>query len=386
MKRKLFYIMLFLVLAATAARAQEVAAEEFKPSGKISGQVFADFEHKLHSDSGNVHAGRTQYAISNGYNEKFNSFDLRRIYFGYDYHFTEHISSQLVLAHENNLDAAGNRTVFIKAANLRYKNICKGTDVIFGQQNTPTWAVLTEVIYGHRWVEKTIADMRGLASSTDFGLMLQGKYRNETLGYNIMVGNDNRGKPENDKFKRAYAEVWAKFLNKKLTLDLYADNKITQVIPFRKSAMLLKGVAAFQTDAFTIGVEVVSQTLRNYSYFHPSADTSIAAIDTGNAAAFGWSVYAFAPLIKKKLEIFLRYDSWNPDTKYSSDNTYLFGSINGHVKETFLNFGFDWTAAKDIHLMPNVWLNSYSDAAKGAAGKIKSDYDLDIRLTAFWKF
>ena len=386
MKQKLFYLLLCMLQFALSTQAQEVPKEEFKPSGKISGQVFADFQYKAHSDSGNIHGGKTQYALANGYSDKYSSFDFRRIYLGYEYNFTERISAQLLLAHESNLDAAGNRTVYIKGANLRYKDIFKGTDIIFGQQTTPTWATLTEVIYGHRWVEKSIADMRGLASATDFGITLQGKYKDETVGYFVMAGNDNGGRPENDKFKRFYCEVWAKFLNKKLVVDLYADYKQTQVIPFAKSAMLLKGVVAYQSDAVTVGVEVISQTLRNYDYFFPTTDTSASARDTGNAVAFGWSVYAFAPIIKDKLEIFARYDAWDPDTKYSSNNTYFYSSINGHVKETFLNIGFDWTAAKNIHLMPNLWLNSYSDKAQGASGKIKSDYDMDVRLTAFWKF
>ena len=92
--------------------AQETSkTDEFKPSGKFSGQVFGDFEVKTHSDS--LLRGSTQYAKS-PYVTTFNSFEFRRIYLGYDYNFTEQFTAQLLLSHEgNNFDAQGDRTFLL---------------------------------------------------------------------------------------------------------------------------------------------------------------------------------------------------------------------------------------------------------------------------------
>src|SRR5438105_4124562 len=125
-------------LFTISAQAQEIPKaaeeapkkEEFKPGGKVSGQVFGDFQYKAHTpDSLNLLQGKTQYAGNNGttytdnghtiavpnYPTKYSSFELRRLYLGYDYNFTEKFSAQVILSHEgNNYDAQGNRTILIK--------------------------------------------------------------------------------------------------------------------------------------------------------------------------------------------------------------------------------------------------------------------------------
>jgi hypothetical protein len=374
-------------LFSNSLLAQDAPKEEFKPSGKFSGQVFGDFQYKAHADSGNYHGGKTQYSITNtvnnafGYPAKSNSFDIRRIYLGYDYNFTERFSAQLLLAHEGNNDVSGNRTVYLKTANLRWKNLFKGTDVVIGQQPTPAFALVTEQIYGYRFLEKTIADMRGLAPSNDVGVGLQGKYKDGMVGYNVLVGNNTGAKPEIDNFKRFYGEVWVKLLGKKLLIDLYGDYNNLGLNPVFKNQNLLKQTIAYQTTPVTIGIEVVEATQKNGAAFRPGNDPG--KTDYQDVAPFGVSVYAFAPIIKEKLEIFARYDNYNPDTKYSTGITYITKGLN--VKEDFFNAGLDWMPAKNIHLSPNVWLDSYRDASADTPLK-KSDYDLDYRLTFFWKF
>ncbi len=82
------------------------------------------------------------------------------------------------------------RSVYIKAANIRWKNFIKNNDLIFGQQATPIYATLSESVWGYRSIEKTIIDMRGLGSSNNFGIAWQGKLNDQgDYGYNFMIGN-----------------------------------------------------------------------------------------------------------------------------------------------------------------------------------------------------
>ena len=121
MKYMKFTIALLLssFISISYARMQDsIAKPEFKPSGKLWGTVFGDYYYKIDADP--LKRGSVQYS---GLNKGYNAFDVRRVYFGYDYQITEKLAAEFLLSHEGNLDLSGNRTVYVKGANLRCKNI-----------------------------------------------------------------------------------------------------------------------------------------------------------------------------------------------------------------------------------------------------------------------
>ncbi len=398
-------VALFCLNFINTATAQD-AAPEFKPSGKVYGQMFADWEYKGKSaDSTNLLAypnGATQYPATT-VPTKYSSFDIRRVYLGYEYNFAENFMAAVTLSHEgNNFDASGNRSLLIKHAYLKWKNIYKGADLVIGQQNTPAYALMSEVIYGYRSSEKTILDMRGITKSSDMGISLQGKYMDGKLGYNLMYANNNSTAPENNGYKKIYADVYGKFMDKKIVVDLYVDDELTNLTPIatgyaplEKSKMLTKLFVAYTTDAYTIGVEYFNATFKNYAFRGDTAKVPSASLkDTTNATPTGVSIWGHASLIKEKLGVYARYDMYNPDSKYSSARTYSGSGINGHVTESFLNVGLDWTPTKNVHIMPNVWMNSYKENADLNNARIygtKKGYestgtDMTYRITMFFKF
>jgi hypothetical protein len=146
MKRNLTTLLIAMCsIFMMSAIAQDTAS--FKPSGKFWGQVFGDYQWKAHSDSAfGTRGSKTIYAAA-PYSNNFNSFDIRRIYLGYDYNFTEKITGQLLLSHEgNNYDAQGNRTFLLKLANIRLKGVFTGTDLVVGQMSTNAYAMLSEQV------------------------------------------------------------------------------------------------------------------------------------------------------------------------------------------------------------------------------------------------
>src|SRR5580704_12253765 len=124
-------------------------------SGRLWGYVFGDFYYKPHADSLN-RGGSNQYS---GIPQSRNAFQFRRIYLGYDYNISKKVSSELLLAAEDNFPpgappvgsaagttttfAAGNSTgdlltnqkmtFYIKNMNVRWKGIWKGTDLVVGE-------------------------------------------------------------------------------------------------------------------------------------------------------------------------------------------------------------------------------------------------------------
>ncbi len=391
----------------------------FTPSGKVWGYVVADYFAKTHADS--AKRGSTQYGGSN-YPVTTNAFSFRRIYLGYDYNISEHFSTQLLLANESETkdvlaipttttDKATNdiasvsstieRSVYIKAANIRWKNFIKNNDLIFGQQATPIYATLSESVWGYRSIEKTIIDMRGLGSSNDFGIAWQGKLNDQgDYGYNFMIGNGTAQAPELNKFKKFYGEIYAKLMEQHIILDLTADNEAasagtstnsqTTIEPSTTQAKTtIHGFVAYTTDPITVGLEIVSQTQK-------AADTT-----KGNLKAditpFGLSLFIRGQIIKDKLNFFARFDNYNPDTKYDAtlkygaktttiDNNGLLYTSPGSNKENFITAGVDWMPVKNVHIMPNIWYDSYSSLKNNVTGTAKSDFDMVERLTVHYIF
>lgn len=336
---------------------------EFKPSGKLWGYVFGDYYYKTHADS--LGRGTGEYS---GLKENANAFEFRRIYLGYDYQISEKFSAELLLSHEKNYDANSNRTVFIKSANVRWKNILPKNDLVIGQSASPAWPLLTEKIWSYRSVEKMPEDIHKLGNSNDVGIALQGKIDSAgNFGYNLLVGNGTTSKAETDVFKKFYGEVYVKFFKQKLILDLYADFERKQLKPYGKDYSTYKIFLAYQTKRFTIGVEGYYQ-FQDFIPYDENADVT----------PFGVSFFSRTNIVPDKLNIFLRMDTYNPDI---DGGPYIYKS-----KEAFYAAGIDYLPDKNIHIIPNVWYASYYTGNPALPVKERMDYDLVPRLTAYYIF
>jgi hypothetical protein len=367
-----------LLCCGIVSFAQEKTEKEpFKPSGKIWGLAFGDFAYKAHNDE--LNRGAMQYA---NIPTDYNSFDIRRIYLGYDYQLSEKFSIETLFAFDGgkNLDGDGNRTVLIKAANLRWKNFFKNTDLVVGHLSTTTFSNI-ERIWGYRSLEKTIIDQRGISKSSDTGVAIQGKFDDKgTFGYNLMIGNGTATKPETDKYKKLYTEIYGRFLEQKLFVGVNFDYEGGKFGTFTRDRTFLKLAVAYQTSTLTIGGEIFEQTIAHNAVVKHSPTPN----DTISMQITGYSIFAKEVLMKDKLTLFARYDHYNPDANYASENTYL-GSYTFY-DENFMTIGLDFTPIKNVHFMPNIWLNQYQSKVPTATGNAKSDYDLALRATFFYNF
>ena len=386
-KGTLFFALLASASVANLASAQDAAPkEEFKQYGKVTGYAFGEYAYKVHADSAG--RGNTQYA---GLNKNYNSFNFRRIYFGYDYFISENFSTQLTLAHESGFENGGadpsllsdtKRGLYIKYANLKWKNVFHNADLVLGQQATSTFATLSEVVWGYRSVEKTIADQRGISSSTDLGIGLFGKFDNNmNYGYDLIVANGNGSKLENNSFKKVYTSLYGYFFNKHLILQGNYEYERTQSIPYYQSKTLYKGFLAYTNDIITVGVEAYMQVLQN-----AAAKTLNGVKDTSNVNNIGISGFVRGRIIKDKLNYFARYDMVNPDTKYNYSDKATYLNTSGNTQQQFITAGLDYTPVKNVHVIPNIWVNTYHNQADNATGKNQNDYDMVARVTLHYIF
>jgi hypothetical protein len=387
-------LLVLLLSIGIISKAQPKTDTTFKPSGKLWGYSFGDYYYKAHSDSLN-RGESNQYS---GIEKSRNAFQIRRIYLGYNYDITQKFSAELLLAAEDNIttntgvttgDLLSNNklSIYIKLANLRWKNIWKGTDMVIGEVFTPAFPLLTEPTWGYRSIEKTIAD-RLRTPSYDLGVTLQGKFDPDkgNYGYNIMVGNGTGARPEGDKYKWFYGDVYAKFFNQRLIVDLYADyQRMNWSSSFHHSRNMIKGFVAYTTPSFTAGVEALINYGKN-DVVRMCGGTS----DTLDAVAMGVSTYVRGIIVKDKLGYFLRFDEFNPNTKYdnSNDATYKGFTVQyePNDKGQFITGGVDFTPAKNVHFMPNIWYNSYTGQQANLKGRAQKDYDLVYRITFYYVF
>ena len=400
------YCSLFLSLAGAATAQMADTTAEFKPSGKLWGYAFGDYAYKGGTDNIGTATGPVYRGGSNQYTGmpvNANMFQYRRIYLGYNYDISQHFSAEFLLASEDDFNAGldnqaagdiltnGKFAPYIKLANIRWKNLWHNTDLVLGQQATPGFAKTgrndqtAEEVWSYRSIERTITDIRR-TPSFDMGASLQGWFDDHgCFGYTAMVGNGSSAKHEVDNYKWLYADVYAKFFDKRLIVDLYQDyEKLawgTYVAGPKAGIESLNGhlyhdrsmtklFLAWNAKKFTAGTEIFMNTL--------VGDVTVKGVDKNTyyrtTKAMGMSFFVRGCILsnaqdKQILGFFARYDNYDPSGNLnnivSEKNTLSYSATGNYeptTKEQFVTYGLDFTPFKNIHFMPNVWMNTYNSA------------------------
>lgn len=394
------------------------ADTSWKPLRRLWGYTFGDFYYNDHADQGTgVRGAETNY---NGVPTYRNAFQFRRVYLGYDYDITKKFRAELLLASEPSANTGVNGATsiqngdnlvdskmafYIKNINLRWMNIFNGTDFVIGEMATPGFALneagtngatsLSETTWGYRFIEKTVSDFHR-TNSYDVGASLQGTFDPATknFGYVAMIGNNTQASlsgaanPNTGFYKIFYGDLWAKFFNKKIVFDIYADYAQTSPATAALGAQshsVFKAFAAYTTPKLSIGVEAYTQKLAN-------AVTNTSTPSPEDATVNAISVWVKGAIVKDKVGFFARYDGYNPDTQFNTASTYTansngFATYNPTVKETFYTAGLDFTPTKNVHFAPNIWLVNYTDQRNSATtGYVAPDHNMVYRLTFYYVF
>ncbi len=392
---------------STSANSQSSTADtSWKPVRRLWGFAFGDFYYNAHADAANRGA-ETNY---NGVPTYRNSFQFRRIYIGYDYDITRKFTAEVLLASEPNANTpvssgtsisnsdnlADNKMAFyIKNFDLRWKGVWNGTDFVIGEMLTPAFPLLTEKIWGYRFVERTVADFHK-TNAYDVGASLQGVFDPATknFGYNILIGNNTTASllpaanANTGFYKSFYGDVWGKFLGQRLIVDIYADYLKTAgatIASGAQSRNMLKAFVAYTMPKITFGVEAYTQQMTN-----GLINTTAKAPTSATVEAI--SIYSHGAIYKDKLGFFARYDSYNPDNGFNAADVYSLNttSLNSYspfTKEHFVTAGLDFTPAKNVHFAPNLWFIQYQDQRDATTtGYLPDSHVLVYRLTFFYIF
>lgn len=392
-------------------------------SGNLWGYTFGDYAYVAHGDSAARGKG-IQYAgmgnASKGISLGQSAFDIRRVYLGYDFNINKKFTAHTLLAYEGNTDANGHDAPFLKVAYLQWHNIFPKSDLLIGMQPTCSFAMNTEGLWGYRSIDKTIMDMRGMDGSTDMAIGLNGKIweakadsgkKGTAIGYTLQLGNNSGSNPipgfstsassfnnTTDQAKKIRFNVYLNALNDALTVGFYTDYinygrdglgmYTSSSTGFQIAVQTMKFYANYSSKWFGIGAEYDMQSMKN-GEVETFFDSTKGKNDTTNTTATGLSIFAHGTIIQKKLNVFVRYDMYNPDTKYSFSKDESFASAlnkNNFYTETFITAGLDWTPTEDkkVHIMPNVWIDNIKNSF--GSDKLKSDNYMLYRLTFYYIF
>lgn len=337
------------------------------PRGRVSGLVFGDLYYNVTGDPGHsynasgVDTARTSIdgsTFANGLprviGRDLNGFLIRRIYFQVDNDLSIRVATRFRLeADSKELTSGGKIGVYVKAAYVQVKDVVPRGNVIVGMTNTPTFENSDE-FWGYRSIEKTIADFRGLASSSDLGVNLKGFVDDgHRIGYSAMLGNGTGQKPEDNRYKRAYFALPLRPLED-LRIEPYVDYEGG---PGKADRVLYKLFVGYELRRAAIGAEIVDR---------------VNHVTSGrNREPFGISAFGRVKA-SDKLAAFARYDRWQPDTRAAN-----------RIDSDLYIAGLDWEPFKDVHFMPNVEATGYR--ARGTA-VAPPHHDLQARLTVYYRF
>ncbi len=366
MKKNLFVLMLVLTSI------NFLFAQEVTNKGRISGYMFGDYFYNVGRDP-NI---STLSNVANGGKKDLNGVQFRRIYFAYSYDISSKFTSLFRVESDQTSSsntAGGKLGVMVKDASLTWKNIFDGSDLIFGLQPTPTFDI-SESFWGHRFLEKTIMDLRGIAPSRDLGIALRGKLGSSgNFRYWLMLGDGSGNAPETDKYKRYYVNL--QYLpSKDFTVTAYVDLKSKAAINDPNS--LSNPPATLSNNELTYALFAGYNEKENFSlgvegYIHTTQNGLIKGTDVSNLNGLGFTLYG-SYYFSKEVSATGRYDYFDPNTNsnYKGDSrNYFLASIN-------------YQPNQDVTISPNVLVETYESAPNGTTYKAS----VTARLTFFYKF
>jgi len=302
-----------------------------------------------------------------------NGFQFRRIYFTSDFSISENFDARFRLEADqsaNSLTSGGKIGVMVKDAYLKWKNIFKGSDMLFGVSPTPAFDV-SEALWGYRSVEKTIMDLNGIVGSRDLGVDLKGKITEDGMAkYWIKIGNNSGNAPETNKYKRYYG-LFQLAPIKNLNITVYGDFASSGKIKNSyTSSMVDNGAFVFagmlnysEKDQYSVGVETFLKSQQN-------GYKNLTSKSYESKSAFGLSVFAWVSLTEQ-IRLLGRFDTMDPNT-------------NSDVKDdqtSLILAGVDFKIDKNVSIIPNIEVFNYQKNLYGKEAK-----DIVARATFSYSF
>jgi hypothetical protein len=322
-------------------------AEEAAPAFKLSGLVFGDYYYVADSH-------RDELVDQNG-------FWIRRLYFTYDHTLSKSLSVRVRLEVNSRGDfkSAGVNTPYFKDAWLKWTF---GAHALTAGLAPTANIDFVDGFQGYRQIEKNPFDLYRWDSSRDLGVLLQGGLgRERRTRYSLQFGNGSGTGSETDASKSVRGELSHRFAGG-LVLEAYAD---WQDRPEGRDFSTLSAFLGWQEKGWRASLQYGRQERRE-------AGTEGEDLSLDFLSAFA------AVQVSPRVTLVGRVDR-NFDPIPNGETTdYM--PFSDRAPSVFGYAAVDVTLAKGVHLIPNVELTVYDEAADGAT----PGTDVVPRLTLFF--
>ncbi|MBN1153649.1 hypothetical protein JXB12_01870 [candidate division KSB1 bacterium] len=358
-------------------------------TSKIDGVAFADYYYNIKN---NVSVEKDR-----------NAFALRRFYFTFENNISSDLKVRFRLESEHDkYGTSAKINPFVKHAYLEWSNLIPRHKLYLGIAETNAFKN-SEEYWGYRSIEKTIMDLNKISSSADMGVAIKGDLMGDLVHHWLTVFNGTGyGSAEVDRFKKFGYALWITPAEG-LILEGYVDYENQDPTGAQTASNLssardyiaaegyktMKGFIGYSTSLFTVGTEAFWRTneksgVKNVSMVHDdnTGDYSITSSTSADVKRFGYSAFGSVMTPISNLKVFARYDFFdqNTDDKVFTKFDKTTGALSGGNDDEFTQifFGFDYVPQKNLHIMPNFILKSYTKDGK--------DSDLMGRITMYFKF
>lgn len=315
--------------------------------GKFSGYMFGDYYYVISHNNKDL--------------KNQNGFWFRRIYFTYDYKYTEQWQTRLRLEYNSPGDFKTKDSIkpYIKDAYLQWKK--SNCNLFLGISPSPIWEYI-EGFWGYRSVEKTPLDLYKMGDSRDFGIALLGTVGEKKIfRYHLQLGNGAGIKSETNRRKK----IAGSFLfdtQKKVYIELYVDYEKLDV---PTSIYTYQAFLGWKGEKGRFGAMYSHQVRKNVS---PGADMNIDVA----------SILAIAKA-NDKISLLFRLDRVADALPWGPTQSYI--PLNSSSPFTLIIAGIDYSILKDIKLIPNIETVIY-DETNG----VKPDKDVYLKITCFYSW
>jgi hypothetical protein len=348
------------------AKSEEKKEPDY-PSHKFSGLMFGDYYWYFdrHQDGISI-SDPTPVEGQHG-------LWFRRIYFTYDFTYSEKLTTRFRLeANSNGEFTGGDLTPYVKDAYLKWAYSGK-QELTLGIHPTITFDWL-DGFWGLRHIEKTPADLYRLDSSRDFGFTFDGPTPIEGLDYAVQFGNESGNGSETQEGKILRVEGRYE-RDSGLALEGFYSFGTRPDDEHRQTA---QGIAGFRTDTARVGGQYLWQQRRSGLDDVPHQTIAV------------WSGFGVWEFLPKKANLFLRADSVSGhlddvETGLPGAEGIDYWLLSSQSPFTNWIFGGEWYLHPSVRLSPNLELVRYEDNPDPINNPGRRQ-DAQLRVTFFWTF
>ena len=345
----------------------EESEKSDSPSGKFSGLMFGDYYwyYERHQDG---ISGTDPTPVEGQHGLWF-----RRIYFSYDFTYSESLTTRFRLEMNSNGEfTGGDLTPYVKDAYVKWTYTGK-QQLTLGIHPTLTFDWL-DGFWGLRHIEKTPADLYRLDSSRDFGFSINGPAPIDGLSYAAQFGNESGNGSETQEGKILRLEGRYE-RNPGLALEGFYSWGTRPAGEDRQTA---QGVAGVRNNVGRVGGQYLWQQRRSGQEAVPDQTISV------------WSGFGVWEFLPKKANLFLRADSVTGDlggveTGLPGAEGIDYWLLSSQSPFTTWILGGEWYLHPAVRLSPNLEMVRYESEPDPTNFPGRRQDSL-LRLTFFWTF